>query len=300
MFALKTILCPVDFSPATHRQVDVAVDLCRAFGARLVLHHNCHSYGTNASVGWMYRADHRDNSESVAESKLQECLARVPKAVPAEGLVTQGPTSAAILAVSEQVGADVVILTTHGTKSEQHASVTEKALEHGKRAVLVLHEEAVESNTPRFAAAITERQAVIIATDLGAESQAALALAFDLARALPIELHLVLLPGKGNGGSTDDDAQARVRALIPADVVERTRIHVEHGDAAKGITRLAEDLSASCIMMAERTRSPKWLWFSEDVSRAVLHRAKCPIWYVPAGFRPKPAPATVDSVLRTG
>ena len=36
MFALHTVLCPVDFSPATPRQVDIAADLCRAFGAKLI------------------------------------------------------------------------------------------------------------------------------------------------------------------------------------------------------------------------------------------------------------------------
>ena len=58
MIALETVLCPVDFSPATLRQVDVAADLCRTFSARLVLHHNRHSLGAVASVGWMWNADH--------------------------------------------------------------------------------------------------------------------------------------------------------------------------------------------------------------------------------------------------
>jgi hypothetical protein len=37
MIAIRTILCPVDFSPATPRQVDLAANLCLAFNARLVL-----------------------------------------------------------------------------------------------------------------------------------------------------------------------------------------------------------------------------------------------------------------------
>ena len=40
MLSIRTVLCPVDFSPVTARQVDVAADLARAFGARFVLHHN--------------------------------------------------------------------------------------------------------------------------------------------------------------------------------------------------------------------------------------------------------------------
>ena len=59
MIALKTVLCPVDFSAATPRQVDLAAELSRTFGARLVLHHNRHSLGAVASVGWMWNADHQ-------------------------------------------------------------------------------------------------------------------------------------------------------------------------------------------------------------------------------------------------
>ena len=40
MIAIRIVVCPVDFSPVTAHQVDLAADVCRAFGARLVLHHN--------------------------------------------------------------------------------------------------------------------------------------------------------------------------------------------------------------------------------------------------------------------
>src|SRR5690242_13278356 len=115
MVALETVLCPVDFSPATPRQVDLAAELCRAFGARLVLHHNRHSLGGGASVGWMWNADHQSDSRTVVEAKLRDCLARVPDGVRAEPLTTEGPVSRAVLAAGEMVNADLVVLTAHGT-----------------------------------------------------------------------------------------------------------------------------------------------------------------------------------------
>ena len=72
MIALETVLCPVDFSPATPRQVDLAAELCRTFGARLVLHHNRNSLGAVASVGWMWNADHQADSQTVVEAKLRD------------------------------------------------------------------------------------------------------------------------------------------------------------------------------------------------------------------------------------
>ena len=300
MIAMKTILCPVDFSPATDRQVDVAVDLCRAFGARLVLHHNRHGFGTAASVGWMWNADHHDDTQAGAEAKLQKCLARVPASVPAEGVVTQGPNAMSVLAVSDSVNADLIILTSHGTHSEQHASITEKALEHGQHAVLVLHEATVESRTPHFASATAERQVVIVPTDFSADSDAAMAVAFELAKALPIELHLLHVLPKTSRRASEDETRGRMRAPVPAEIAEQTHAHVDYGNPAEAIARLAGQLSAACIVMGEHTRGPVRRWFGRAISRSVMHQARCPVWYVPgAVVKNRTAMAPVVSMPRT-
>ena len=64
-------------------------------------------------------------------------------------------------------------------------------LERGDRAVLVLHEPAVDLKLPRFASTSIEPQVVVASTDLTPESRPAVELGFDLALSLPIELHLV-------------------------------------------------------------------------------------------------------------
>ena len=58
MLAIRTVLCPVDFTPATPRQLGLATDLCRAFGARLVLHHNLAAVPFGAGVTWMWQSEH--------------------------------------------------------------------------------------------------------------------------------------------------------------------------------------------------------------------------------------------------
>jgi nucleotide-binding universal stress UspA family protein len=275
MISLRTVHCPVDFSPATPRQVDVAADLCRAFGARLVIHHNRHSLGTGASVGWMWNADHRSESVEAAEAKLRECASRLPEGVASELIMTEGPVSRAVTAVSDKVKADLVVLTTHGTHADDHASITEGMLEQARRSVLVLHEPRVETRTPHFASAANDAQVVLAPTDLAPASRGALELGFDLARALTIELHVLHL--LRNGRQSDEEALAKMRALVPEDVAGRVKLHVEHGDPGAAIARAADQLSASCIVMGEHPRG----WFSRDTSRAVLQQAHCPVWYVP-------------------
>ena len=287
MIALETVLCPVDFSPATPRQVDLAAELCRTFGARLVLHHNRNSLGAVASVGWMWNADHQCDSQTVVEAKLRDCLSRVPEGVDAEPLTTEGPPSRAVLAAGELVNADLVVLTAHGTLADDHASITQRVLEDGGRAVLVLHEPTVEPRTPRFASESVDPQIVIAPTDLEPASRTVLELGFDLTRQLPIELHLLHVlrsarAWRSHHAGSDEDVLGKLRALVPEELAARVKVHVEHGDVGRGIAAAAERLSAVCIVMGEHTRTAGRRWFGRDTQSVVLHQAHCPVWYVPS------------------
>ena len=283
MIALKTVLCPVDFSPATPRQIDLAADLCHAFDAKLIVHHNRHALA-GAGVGWMWNADHRGDTKEALEKKVQECVARVSDRVRAEALLTEGPRTQLVLAAADACGADLIVVTAHGSRSEEHASITEALLEDGRRAVLVLHEPTIEPRTVHFTSDTSDRQIVIAPTDLTPGSHAALAVAFDLARTLPIELHLLhLLPKKRSQRGADRDAEAltNLRALIPPELNGLVTVHVEHDDPSHGIAQFADDIAASCIVMGEHSRPPMRRWFRHGISRAVLHDAHCPVWYVP-------------------
>ena len=98
MIAIRTVLSPVDFSPATARQVDIATALCEKFKARLVLHHNLSAVAVGAGVGWMYAADHPPMSEETVQRHLDQ-LAESRTGIETETTITQGPSSVAVLAV---------------------------------------------------------------------------------------------------------------------------------------------------------------------------------------------------------
>lgn len=280
MITLRTVHCPVDFSPATPRQVDVAADLCRATGARLVLHHNRPWLGVAGSVGWMRAASHPAESRAALEAKLQACLSRLPADVKVEPLMTEGPVSRTVLAVSEAIKPDLVVLTAHGQRADDHSSITQRLLEEGRRAVLVLHEAHVEPRSLTFAARAGAPQVVLAATDLRLQSRPALQVAFELARTLPIELHVLhVLDGRRRH---PDDALTELQALLPADLSERVRVHVTPGDPATAIPEVAHGLSAVCIVMGEQSRKRLGRWFSRDTPGAVLRQTRCPVWYVPA------------------
>jgi nucleotide-binding universal stress UspA family protein len=286
MISIRTVLAPVDFSPATTRQVNLALDLCRAFGARLVLHHNVTGVSVGAGVGWMWTADHPPDGHTV-EGRMQALLNRVAaERVPVEARITHGSACEGVLAVGEAVEADLVVLSTHGATTGDHASVTEHVLQRTSRAVLALHDLGADGITPCFIRAADTRQIVLVPTDLTPESRGAMDFAFDLARMLPLDLHLLhLLPRRSAGRDGFHEllqrAKRRLTGMVPDDLAGRVLVHVEDGDPAEGIARVAARLSSTCIVMGEHARAPWRRWFSRDTSRAVLHRAPCPVWYVP-------------------
>lgn len=284
MVAIRSVLCPVDLSAVSERQVDLAGQLCRLFGARLVLHHNLSALPVGAAVGWMWAGGHAAApSEEEVEHRLGDLLARLPGEVEREARITRGLPSQTVMAVGDLVAADLVVLATHGATSEEHTSVSELLLEHSERSLLVVHERDVATAVPDFLAPSATPHVMLVPTDLAAGSRGAEELAFELASRVPSEIHLLHVPEKGRRGEPAAEAlAAEMRARVPTTIVERVRFDVVDGEPAAAIAAAAERLGAGCIVMGEHSKSLLRRWFTRDVSRELLHRAPCPVWYVPA------------------
>ena len=290
MIAIRIVVCPVDFSPATARQIDLAADVCRAFGARLVLHHNVTDVSVGAAVGWMWHAAHEPAvlPEVSVDDRLRAVVARVPKTIEVETCITRGGAGEAVLAVTEAAEADLIVLSAHAGKSEDHASVIEFLLEHSRRAILALHDPGQDVLVPTFVAAGEDgiMQSVLVPVSIGGEAHPQVDMAADLARSFPLRLHLlhVLEPAADLEGRDPDPLLIRplLEELVPGDLAGRAKVHVTTGDTVPVIARAARDLSASCIVMGEHTTVPVRRWLTHDTARAVLHEVHCPVWYVPS------------------
>ena len=287
MADLRTILCPVDFSTATERQVGVAAELCRRFGAKLVVQHNLDTPAPGAAVGWMWSEGHHSvPSESADEQRLRALLATLPEGVMAEARITHGPPSTAVLIVAEMIEADLVVLSTHGREPEEHTSVTERVLERSRCGVLALHESTIEGAAPHFASRDDRPWNVLVPVSFSGGSRPAVEFAFDLARKLPIELHLLHI------GGPDAESSRQLAAIVPEDLAPRVHLHVDHGDPPAAIAAAAARVEAAWIVMGEHRRTTLRRWFTRDTGVGVLHYAHCPVWYVPEQPRHRGVAAT--------
>jgi len=279
---LRTILCPVDFSDLSATGTTVAVDVAREFGARVVLHHDCAAIPPGIARQWDWEATHgRTDSEAQAERRMQAALNALPADVRAEGLVSVGPVVGALLALAEELHADLIVLGSHGWSTETHASVTERIIAEAPCPVLTFNDGALATGRFRLRSEVGgEPPIVVVPTDFSPTAAHAVRYAWALARALPIRVHLLhALPRRSR--DVESAARCRLAALQPADVSGRVDVHVTVGDAAEVIFAHLAAVRPSFAVLGEHARALIRRTFTRDTARKVVHGAGCPVWVVP-------------------
>jgi nucleotide-binding universal stress UspA family protein len=140
------ILTCTDFSPGAEAGLDAAMDLARRFGARLTLVHVHDPSALLPPIAGLAPAasvDHLVDVEREIRRGLDEIvetrLAGLPR-VKADLLVESG-TAHAICRHAEAIGADMIVIATHGRTGLRHmllGSVAEKVARHAHRPVLIV------------------------------------------------------------------------------------------------------------------------------------------------------------------
>ncbi len=143
---LRRVLFPSDFSPGAESAARWAEALTRAFGAELVLLHVLDLSlaglaGLPTQVAMMPAVDElieRVRAETAEE--MSKLGARFPQA---RTIVREGPPRGTILHVASEVGADLIVMGTHGRSGLAHVlfgSVAEHVVRHSTIPVLTVRE----------------------------------------------------------------------------------------------------------------------------------------------------------------
>jgi len=288
---IRHVLVPVDLSPLSLRSVELGIEVCRAFGARLVLHHNQHGAPPAMARGWDWEEQHRGTQGRTAsvESALRDLERSVPTEVPVDIAVTRGVALPAILALAESIPADLVIVASHGGDSDDHSSIVQRLIGQAPCPVLALQEGMSQPGPLHL---LDGGADVVVPTDFSPASRALLGYVFALARVLPLRLRLLhvvaferapsLMPGDVVGAldavDLESEARARLYALVPPDLVARVSCAVAVGPAAGGI--VAACGGVDFLIMGEHARGLRG-FFTHDTARDVLRHAPCPVWFVP-------------------
>lgn len=137
-FRLRKILVPVDFSACSEKALKYAITFARQFGAELALLHVVHPYPPMPEMGPVDVESLMD-----AHEQMESFQRTVGKVVPCKTSVRTGIAHSEIIATAKELGADLIVISTHGRTGLEHVllgSTAEKVVRHAGCPVLVVRQ----------------------------------------------------------------------------------------------------------------------------------------------------------------
>jgi nucleotide-binding universal stress UspA family protein len=280
---IRTVLCPVDFSALDERELAVALEVCRTFEARLVLHHDVPTAEPGFARVWEWaKARPEEPGDASAETSLRALLDRVANGVPAETVVTSGPLVESVLGLAERLPADLVVLGSHGWSTRDHASVASRVISGARCPVLTFQERDGAQPFRLRARAGGPPPRALVPTDFTPASAVAVDYACALARRLGIALELLHVLPEDAGPGAFDRAQRALAGLVPPDLIGNAVTHVRRGEPAAELTRYVAATGPSFVVLGEHARGVVRHLLTPDTTEALMRRIDCPAWVVPA------------------
>ncbi|HSD11899.1 MAG TPA: universal stress protein [Candidatus Binatia bacterium] len=280
---IRTVLCPVDFSPISARELHLAAQLCRRFQARLVVQHSiAGEVPPLLGVSWMHAEEHRTEEQATgadSRNRLRDLLASIPRTVKAEGILTRGQLDRTLLDLAAALPADLIVIGTHGRSGIEHRSLTDRVILDAPCPVLTTRDESSDEAFPRIDNADPDTIRTLVPMDFSPHSRLALDYAVALLKWLPLELHVLHVDLFGN--EDEGETLELLRNQVPAELRDRIVIQMRRGSVSREVLRGETELQARLIVMG--THHKAWLrrLFSDSTARTLLHASFCPVWFVP-------------------
>ncbi len=291
--AFTHVLCPIDFSETSQRALRHAAALAARTGARLSVLHVTPDPGDYVPVAGELGAGVAALAmppRSQVVGRLSAEIDRVLGATTAaEALVAAGRPHQVVLEQAAAIGADLLVLGTHGRTGFERlflGSTTEKVLQTATCPVLTVPPGAAGTEPIRLAR-------ILCPTDFSASARRARDIALDIARRSEGEVTLLhaleYVDPEGLPPYADVAVQAHRTELLEH---VRQRLHAEAAVPGAGcevheavavnkawreILDMARSLPADLIVMGAQGHSGIELLLYGSTTQHVVRRATCPV-----------------------
>jgi len=284
--AFKKILCLSDFSDASELALPFAINLSRAYEAKILSLHVLTPVPL-AYVNPETAATLIEDLEEGAREGMQRLDAQLA-GVEHESLLLRDDTVwSAVRQVLGEQEIDLVVLGTHGRTGASKllmGSVAEEIFRKSKVPVLTIGPSVHSGahNGGHF-------RSVLFATDFGKSAEAALPYALSIAEESQAKLYLLHVlpqpvPNKVRKSPTESvaDAMHRLHELLPKDAEFwcKPEAVVRHGAAAESILEAAENLGADLIVLGihgSGKHAELAAHFENSLAHKVVTNASCPV-----------------------
>lgn len=293
MMDIRRILCPVDFSDASQHALDHAVMIAGWYRARITALHVRHpAFLVEPPILFTDFGGGAAATLEDAEARLHEWLSPVRAAgLACDVMAVDGNMPATrIVEVAGQIGADLIVLGTHGRSGFQRlllGSVTERVVRTARCPVVTVPPPSVVTSTLPF-------KRILCGIDFSDPSMAAFRVALSVAResdsALTL-LHVLEFPSGEPTDATLPFDMGAYRAAVQADSTRRMMdlitedvrawctpaTKVVHGRPYEQILEAAEEMSADLIVLGVHGRNALDLMLFGSTTNQVIRRATCPV-----------------------
>lgn len=292
---IRNILYPTDFSSCARGAFGLAIELARAYGARLHLLHVVALPGDVSHEPMFDMPAGQETYERLAR-EIEAVLAPLVREAEAAGVATvtaqpRGPAvGATILAYARQHDVGLIVMGTHGRRGPARmllGSLTEEVLRYGTCPVLSVRGGNVPRTLPRL---------LLVPFDFSPLGRRALATAADLARRSPAVLrllHVLEKPplGELDGAPAADLEMAQRRQMV--DVQLRlegalaslapglpAEVEVRVGRLGDEIARASAEPGVDLVVMAGESSTGARRLLSGGTVETVLRMAQPPVFLV--------------------
>ncbi|HEX9638800.1 MAG TPA: universal stress protein [Acidobacteriota bacterium] len=299
MTPIRTVLCPVDFSASSRRELALATQICQRTGARLVLHHDLESVPPPClGAGWMWSESHASEEQAKqahAERVLAELMGQLPPGLTVESKISKAPLGDSILYLADRLPSDLIVMATHDGRTPDHEPVTERIVLRARCPVLTTRDAGDRIVLPDLGPRCKNRIPVLVPIDGTEHALRALHYAFELGDFFPFDFELLCVEGRicwddlRHGTRFNvrehreqrlESARQRLHEMIPIRLEPRTRVAVRLGPAAGEILRHAQERGIQLILLGLHAKSVWARLLSGATSCEILHQSICPVWFV--------------------
>ena len=144
LLKIRRILVPIDFSSCSKKALQYAIPFAKEFGARLCLLYVGQGYYPVPELAAVDLSKYQWRERADAAAKLATfATTEIPATLAVDLLVRNGQPALEIDDVAKEIGADLIIISTHGYAGIKHlwfGSIAEQVVRHAACPVLVVRE----------------------------------------------------------------------------------------------------------------------------------------------------------------
>ena len=281
--SVRRVLCATDFSASA----DVALDWATAFARREKAElHVVHAWQLPELVSPAGGIIPMPEVSTEIQREIEAGLRKACEGRSVTGqTIRKGPPDAEVAALATEIGADLVVVGTHGRTGLSHVllgSIAERVIRLSPVPVVTVPLAWAER-----ARASTLVRRMVCPTDLTAATEAAVADVIAMAERLGAEVDLVHVLDLPPYALRSDDVLSEIERSVRHDLTELAerhraravglKTHVRTGIAADAIVALASELDADLVALPTHARRGMARFFLGSVAERVARTAGRPV-----------------------